>query len=114
MILAIEMKGMLIGESARPETLRSLRAAIDASSHVERTIDIRTQFLGPDDLLVACKVEFHDTLSADQVAVAIREVEVAIRTAVPFARPIYIEPDFLEVDEESLAVEGADERPAGH
>ncbi len=109
-ILAIEMKGMLIGESARPEVLRKIEGAIGEAPHVERLIDVRTQFLGPDDLLVACKVEFHDALSADQVALAIRDVELAIIDAAPYARPIYIEPDFVEVDEASLAVPGADEQ----
>ena len=108
-ILAIEMKGMLIGESAQPKVVRTIQQAIEASPHVERLIDIRTQFLGPDDLLVACKVEFHDALSADEVALAIREVEVAIKGVVDYARPIYIEPDFVEVDEQALVVPDADE-----
>jgi cation diffusion facilitator family transporter len=106
-ILAIEMKGMLIGESARPETLREIHNAIESSPQVERMMDIRTQFLGPDDLLVACRVEFHDTLSADEVALAIREVERAILAVVDYARPIYIEPDFVEVDTPTPAA-GAD------
>jgi cation diffusion facilitator family transporter len=93
--LAIEMKGLLIGESARPVEDAKIRAAIAASPHVERLIHMRTQHLGPQELLVGAKVEFHDTLTADEVANAINEVEAAVRAVVPHARPMYIEPDFV-------------------
>ncbi len=94
-ILAIEMKGMLIGESARPETFRKIRTAIESSPDVERLIHIRTQFLGPDELLVGAKVEFTGTLSTDELADKINDLEARVRQEVPYARPMYIEPDFV-------------------
>ena len=95
-VLAIEMKGMLIGESARPECLcchHSMRSSL--SPNVENVIHMRTQYLGPDNLLVGAKVEFRDTLTADAVADAINDVEARVREVVPYARPMYIEPDFV-------------------
>ncbi len=108
--LAIEMKGLLIGESARPDEDAKIRAAIAASPHVERIIHMRTQHLGPEELLVGAKVEFHDTLTADQLADAINEVEVAVRAAVPHARPMYIEPDFVRT---TGAGSGPPDEPTG-
>ena len=49
--------------------------------------------LGPDDLLVAAKVDFDHSLSVEELAHAIDAAEVALRAAVPRPRTIYIEPD---------------------
>ncbi len=57
-----------------------------------RVIDLRTQHIGPEELLVAAKVEFTETLTSPQVAAAIDEAEASIREAIPIASRIYIEP----------------------
>jgi hypothetical protein len=57
---------------------------------------MRTQHLGPDDLLVAAKVEFAPDLSVSALADAIDVVEAVIRTVVPTATLIYLEPDLFE------------------
>jgi hypothetical protein len=54
---------------------------------------MRTLHLGPDELLVALKLEFSNDLDVPGVASAIDAVEAAIRQRVPIARLIYIEPD---------------------
>ncbi len=54
---------------------------------------MRTQHLGPDELLVAAKMEFTADLSMPELAEAINGAEQALRTAVPTARLVFIEPD---------------------
>ncbi|MGI8983548.1 MAG: cation diffusion facilitator family transporter [Acidimicrobiales bacterium] len=98
-ILVIEMKGLLIGEAASPATIASITATMESTAHVSRVIHLRTQHLGPDELLVGAKLAFDDTLDAAGLCAAINEVEHRVRQAVPVARVIYIEPDI--------------ERPAG-
>lgn len=92
-VLAIEMKGLLIGESATREHLATIETAVDSSDGVRRLIHMRTQHLGPDELLVAIKAEFDAGLSFVELTEAINGVEHAVRDAVPIARLIYIEPD---------------------
>jgi cation diffusion facilitator family transporter len=92
-ILAVEMKGLLIGESATPEMQRSIRAAIESTPQVNQVIHLRTEHLGPDELLVGAKVEYDRSLTIDGLARAIDDTEVRMREAVPVARVIYIEPD---------------------
>lgn len=92
-ILVVEMKSLLIGEAATPQQTEAIRAAIESDPKVSRVIHLRTQHLGPDELLVGAKVEFDGDLRFPDVAKAIDEVEVKIRAAVPTARLIYIEPD---------------------
>ncbi len=92
-LLAFEMKSLLIGESARPEHLEAIRQAALASGDVERIVHMRTEHVGPDELLVGMKVVFAESLDMAALARAIDAVEGRIRERVPIARRIYIEPD---------------------
>ena len=92
-VLMIEMKGLLIGESARPEQEQAIREALVSPGGVLSVIHLRTQHLGPDDVLVAAKIEIGPRASIAEVADLIDEAEVAVRAVVPNARLIYLEPD---------------------
>lgn len=92
-VLAVEMKSMLIGEGALGEHRDELVAAISASPGVERIIHMRTQHLGPEELLVAAKVAYRADITVPELAAAIDATEAKMREAVPIARVIYLEPD---------------------
>jgi cation diffusion facilitator family transporter len=92
-VLAVEMKGLLIGESASPDHQARIQEAIATAPHVRKLIHMRTEHIGPDELLVGAKVDFGAALTAQQLAAAVDEVEVRVRAAVPAARVIYLEPD---------------------
>ena len=94
-ILAVEMKSLLIGESATPENYRAIADAIVAIPDVDQLIHLRTQHLGPDELLVGAKVQFRTDLRIDELAAAIDAVEHRVRLVVPIARPFYVEPDIF-------------------
>jgi cation diffusion facilitator family transporter len=91
--LAIEMKGLLIGEAAEPEVQAAIEMAIQDDEAVERLIYCRTQHMGPEELLVGAKVEFRSRLSGKALAEAIDRIETSIRERVPIAEIIYLEPD---------------------
>jgi cation diffusion facilitator family transporter len=93
MILATEMKGLLIGESPTETMLGDIERAIAGAPQVVSLIHLRAMHLGPDDLLVAAKIDFDHDLSVPELAGAIDSVEVAIRAAAPLDITIYIEPD---------------------
>ncbi|MDJ0925083.1 MAG: cation diffusion facilitator family transporter [Acidimicrobiia bacterium] len=94
-LLAIEMKGLLIGEGARPVDYKKIRDTMLAAPHVNDVIHLRTQHFGPEELLVGAKVVFDSDLTFEQLANAINEVERRVREVVPIARPMYIEPDIV-------------------
>src|SRR4051795_3686520 len=52
-VLAVEMRSLLLGESAQPELQRSIEAELAGTPGVRRVIHVLTQHLGPDELLVA-------------------------------------------------------------
>ncbi|MEO6651596.1 MAG: cation diffusion facilitator family transporter [Ilumatobacteraceae bacterium] len=107
-ILIIEMKGLLIGESASEADRAMIRSAITASPRVDALLHMRTEHIGPDEILVAAKVEYDSKLTFDEVSAAINVTEAAIRDAVPAARLIYIEPDLRRPGAEQHTAVGSD------
>ncbi|MDP9418731.1 MAG: cation diffusion facilitator family transporter [Actinomycetota bacterium] len=91
-VLAAEMKSLLIGESAGAGDQAAIRSAIEAAPEVRRLIHLRTQHLGPDELLVGAKIELDPGLTFAQVASAIDATEQLVRASVPAARVVYLEP----------------------
>ena len=96
LVLAIETKSLLIGESALPEQTLNIETAITNSDHVERLIEMRTEYLGPETLLIAAKIEFKGTFSSSGISDAVDAVEENIRAVEPLAKIIYLEPDTYE------------------
>ena len=91
-VLAVETKSLLLGESATPEDERKIRAALEDGGDVS-IIHMKTLHLGPDELLVAAKIAVSRADTATDIAREIDEAESRIRSAVPIARVIYLEPD---------------------
>jgi len=96
-VLATEMKSLLIGESASSHLEDAIRSAMVDGKVVQRVIHLRTMHLGPDELLVAAKLEI-DAPSVPDLARAIDAAEARVRAAVPIARVIYVEPDVYRPD----------------
>jgi len=92
-ILAVETKSLLIGESASADVERAIVAALEAGPEVERVIHLRTLHMGPESLLVAAKIAVSPCDRAQTVAAGIDAAERRVRAAVPIARMIYLEPD---------------------
>jgi cation diffusion facilitator family transporter len=94
--LAIEMKSLLLGESATQQAQARIVAAIENTTGVQRLIHIKTLHLGPEEILVAAKVGVEPTTDAAVVARTIDAAERAIRAAEPMSQHIYLEPDVYQ------------------
>jgi cation diffusion facilitator family transporter len=92
-VLAIEMKGLLIGESASRDAVEAIRSALVDGQSVTRVIHLRTLHLGPEELLVAAKIAVAPGLALPAVARAIDDAEARVRAVEPLARVMYLEPD---------------------
>lgn len=103
-VLAIETKSLLLGESATKEHIRLIEEAIGADNQT-RIIHLKTMHLGPEELLVAAKVTIAHSESGHEIAEQIDATEQRIREAVPIARVIYLEPDIFRADRASAASE---------
>ncbi len=91
-VLIVETKSLLIGEGANPAMLATIVRELERGK-VDRVIHIRTQYLSPDELLVAAKIALVADLPLEDVAQAIDDAELRVRAKVPVARLIYLEPD---------------------
>ncbi|OBJ33467.1 MULTISPECIES: cation diffusion facilitator family transporter [Mycolicibacter] len=91
--LMVEMHSLLIGEGATAAEDKAIRAALEGTENVTRLIHIRTQYLGPDEMLVGAKIAVVPSLDLAGVAATIDAAEANIRAAVPTALVIYLEPD---------------------
>jgi cation diffusion facilitator family transporter len=97
-VLAVETKSLLLGESASDEAQVRILRALEGTDGIDRVIHMKTMHLGPEELLVAVKIGVRSSDSADDIAAAIDRAELAVRRAEPTAQAIYIEPDIYRAD----------------
>jgi cation diffusion facilitator family transporter len=90
--VGIEVKSLLIGESADPETVSSMRDFIAGRPEVAEVYKLITLQLGTD-LMVSAKVRMQEKDAALQLIDDINRVEAAFKTSFPQARGIFVEPD---------------------
>ena len=107
-VLAVETKSLLLGESATEEHVLAIERALAAGEDIGRVIHLRTLHMGPEELLVAAKISVSHDESAGSIAQAIDAAEARVRAAVPIARFIYLEPDLYVDQPAGAAVPGPD------
>ena len=98
-VLIVETKSLLIGEGG--ELAHTITRSL-VGGPVERVIHLRTQYLGPEELLVAAKIAVPASLPTEAVAEAIDHAEGRLREAVPAARIVYLEPDLDRTGHETV------------
>jgi cation diffusion facilitator family transporter len=111
-VLAIEMKSLLLGEAATVGQVVDIRAALkgDDGSGIERVIHLRTLHLGPEELLVGAKLAVGRQDNGHQIAAAIDAAEQRAREAVPGLRLVmYLEPDIDRGASEPVSWQHADD-----
>ncbi len=97
-LLAVETKSLIIGESALPEELTKIHTALLSTPGVQRVIHMRTMHLGPEELLLAAKIGVRADDEGADIAATIDDAEARIRQALPIAKVIYLEPDIYRPD----------------
>jgi len=104
--LALDTRRLLIGESARPEIVRSIRRIVSEDAATERVGKPLTMHLGPEGILVNLDVQFRGGLSAAELERAVDRLEARIRSAHPEVERIFLEA-------RALAGSAAPVRPSG-
>ena len=94
-VLAVEMKSLLIGEAASTKDQDAIADAIRTAPRIVSLINLRTEHIGPETILVAAKVQFDQTLTMNELADVIDDTEARIRKVVPSATRIFLEPDIV-------------------
>jgi cation diffusion facilitator family transporter len=95
-VLAIEMKSLLLGEAATAEQVRAITEALvgEGDTGVDSVIHLRTMHLGPEELLVAAKIAVGSKDYGYEIAATIDAAERRVREASPgLTVLLYLEPD---------------------
>lgn len=90
-LLAIETKGLLIGEAASPVVVKGVYEIIAHHEEIGNINEVRTMHLGPDDVLLALSVDFVDQLPSEKVEEIIYKLETQIKSEYPEIRRLFIE-----------------------
>lgn len=89
--LAYECKGLLIGESARGETVEGIRALASAEDSIVAVQRLMTLHMGPGRILVNLSVDFDDARSAGELEAAVSRLERDVKHAYPNVRWVFVE-----------------------
>ncbi len=89
--LVYESKGLLVGESADPATVSSIRAILAADPAVKDVHQVLTMHFGPASVLVTLNANFDQQLPAGEVITAVDRLEHAIRARHAEVTHVFIE-----------------------
>jgi cation diffusion facilitator family transporter len=93
LVLAAESRELLVGKAIPPRLAREILSVIERNPHVRRVREVQSMMLGPDDVLIALRVNFQDGLTVDELEMAIDEIGHAVKSAFPTVRHLVIEPE---------------------
>lgn len=91
--LAVEVKSLLVGESADPAVVEAVRDVVKAQAAFVSLLNLIAIQQGPGQVVVALKVRMAPELTGDQVAEAINAFERALRARCPEVKWCFVEPD---------------------
>jgi len=91
--LAWQNKRLLLGESLPKDEERRLRDIIAGNEHVDRIIDFRTVYFGPNEVIISADIAFDDGLDTASIDAAITTIEEDLKAASGGIRKVYIEPE---------------------
>ena len=89
--LAIETKGLLIGESADPEVIQGIQNVLSTRANVMDLNEILTLHMGPEYILATISIHFKDELKVEGLEVVISEITKQIKAAHPNVKRVFIE-----------------------
>lgn len=90
-LLAIETKGLLIGESARTETVEGIEKMVLAEKQINKINELLTMHFGPEFILVAITVDFNDECDASMVEGVVGRLDRTIKDAFPKVKRVFVE-----------------------
>ena len=94
-LVGVEVKALLVGQSAEPRVLARLRAHIEAQPEVAQVYSLITQQLG-SEIMVAVKARMRPVGSDTALIEAINAVEKRVRAEFAQVRWIFFEPDLAD------------------
>jgi cation diffusion facilitator family transporter len=92
-LLAIENKRLLLGESLPKSDEDELRRLVDEFEPVEEIVDFRTVYFGPNDIVVTADLVFAADLATEEMDDEITRLEGELKAANDSISKVYVEPE---------------------
>jgi cation diffusion facilitator family transporter len=89
--LAYEIKGLLIGESARPEMVKNIKEIATAYPKIKHVNEVLTLHMGPEFILLNLSVDFADTVSVGDIEETISRLDRHIKQTYPKIKRVFVE-----------------------
>jgi cation diffusion facilitator family transporter len=90
--IMLEIKGMIVGESAEPALRAAIESNVSAHPDVKRVLNIITLQWG-EHVVVAVRAEMVASANSDDLISSLHRAEASLRQAFPQARWVFFEPD---------------------
>ncbi|YAG14755.1 Cation transporter [Nostoc sp. DSM 114161] len=100
-LLATESKGLLVGESANPQTIANIRSLSKTEPGVQEVIRVLTMQLAPQEVLLNLEIQFSKKLTGEEIASTVDNLEAKIRQKHPEIKQIFIEAKSLAATRKS-------------
>jgi cation diffusion facilitator family transporter len=91
-LVGVEVKALLVGQSATPQRIAQMRAHLEAQPEVHKVFNLLTQQLG-GEIMLAVKAQMSPQTSDVALVEAINRVEKGLKEQFPDVRWIFFEPD---------------------
>ena len=90
--LGRDIRGLLLGEAARPDQREALQRALEEPDEVDDVVELLTMYTGPRSLLVAARIDLADGLEARRVEQLANELDDRLRETVPEVDQVFLDP----------------------
>ncbi|MDE2619406.1 MAG: cation diffusion facilitator family transporter [Sphingomonadales bacterium] len=91
-VLLLEAKGLLIGESADPRLVAALAAAADRHPGVVRVHEVLTLHAAPDMVTAIISADFDDAIPARAVEDIVAEIRAEVAARFPVVTRVFVDP----------------------
>jgi len=85
-------KALLVGRQADPNLVHRVHQLLDAAPEVVAVVDLITQVMGTDRVLVCARIDVEDTLSAGELERACVRLDAELRAELPDVDEVFLEP----------------------
>jgi cation diffusion facilitator family transporter len=92
LLLVVEAKGLLIGESADPALIEALRVSAETHDGVSKVHEVLTVHHAPDQIVAILSVDFEDAISAADVERIVRNIEQSVAQNFATVTRLYVRP----------------------
>jgi cation diffusion facilitator family transporter len=89
--LAVETKGLLIGEGANRSVIASIRKITESFDEVEKVNELLTMHMGPEFILVNISIRFSRGQLTREIEAVIQEIDSAIKAEHAMVKRVFVE-----------------------